>query len=217
MVKTSITHPAWLHLRFLQRHILDHIPKTGGGRALDVGCGSQPYRLEIEKYGFTYMGVDRTVSGAMDSTLRAEAGLLPFRSGSFHFLLCTQVLTHVKDPFGAMREMGRVVEIGGCALISERQQWNVYSKEDYWRFAPEGFRVLAEQGGFQVEKLIPEGGLWSRVGLRIAYFFYFKMPRMPIVTSFLITLSNMGFMVLDRFAHTQDEVVNHLAVCKKEK
>jgi SAM-dependent methyltransferase len=50
--------------------------------------------------------------------LRASAEALPFRDGSFDFLLCTEVLEHLRNDRQALAEATRVLAPGGRAVIS---------------------------------------------------------------------------------------------------
>lgn len=40
--------------------------------------------------------------------VRADVSALPFPDGAFDFVLCTEVLEHLPEPRGALRELGRV-------------------------------------------------------------------------------------------------------------
>ena len=59
--------------------------------------------------------------------------------------LCLDTLEHCADPLTACRELQRVVADGGVCVISSVWLIGVHAHpSDYWRFTPEGFRLLLE-------------------------------------------------------------------------
>ncbi|MES2697763.1 MAG: class I SAM-dependent methyltransferase, partial [Verrucomicrobiota bacterium] len=86
-------------------------------RALDVGCGRQPFRAKLESLGYSYHSVDvaqnpegtvefiAPIDGVLPATLELAAG--------FDFILCTEVLEHVADWPTAFRNLARLLAPGG--------------------------------------------------------------------------------------------------------
>src|SRR3954454_2716755 len=83
-------------------------------------------------------GVDRV------EDLRA----LTFADASVGTALCLETLEHVEDPFAAGRELARVTRTdGGVCLVSTPLLLRIHGyPQDFWRFTPEGLRVVL--GGF---------------------------------------------------------------------
>ena len=74
---------------------------------------------------------------------------LPVRRGVYNCVLCLDMLEHDDDPFQTMREIHRVLKVGGKAIIAvpgigfPKHDY----PSDYWRFTAEGLRVLLKQFG----------------------------------------------------------------------
>ncbi len=72
---------------------------AAGGKALDVGCGGQPFRGVIEGKGFRYFGLDaHPTEGVAVDFVCAIDGELPaevLAAGPCGFIFCTEVLEHV--------------------------------------------------------------------------------------------------------------------------
>jgi hypothetical protein len=60
--------------------------------------------------------------------------------------LCLDTLEHCADPIAAARELHRVVSRdGGVCVISSVMLMGIHGyPNDYWRFTPEGFRILLD-------------------------------------------------------------------------
>lgn len=54
-----------------------------------------------------------------------------------------EVLEHTLDPFGAVKEMRRILKDGGYLIISAPLNWRIHGPiPDCWRFTEHGFKVL---------------------------------------------------------------------------
>jgi SAM-dependent methyltransferase len=70
---------------------------------------------------------------------------MPYEDNSFDFVIADQVLEHVKKPWIAVEEVKRVLKLGGIAILTSALMFPVHGvPEDYWRFTPEGLKVLCE-------------------------------------------------------------------------
>ncbi len=70
---------------------------------------------------------------------------LTFAAGEVGTLIMLDTLEHVQYPFDAMREARRVLRPDGVCLITSVMLCPIHAyPSDYWRFTPEGFRVLLE-------------------------------------------------------------------------
>ena len=68
---------------------------------------------------------------------------LSFEDAEVGTALCLDTLEHCADPFTACREMHRVLRPGGVCLITSVMLIGIHAHpNDYWRFTPEGFRLL---------------------------------------------------------------------------
>jgi SAM-dependent methyltransferase len=68
---------------------------------------------------------------------------LTFADGEVGTVLCLDTLEHCEDPLTACRELQRVTADGGICVISSVMWFPIHGyPQDYWRFTPEGFRLL---------------------------------------------------------------------------
>jgi hypothetical protein len=82
-------------------------PTNSEARALDVGCGSQPFRSDLEAlhYSYTSLDAEQNSEDSVDIICLIDQPLLPetLKDKQFDFILCTEVMEHV----------AKVVEQGG--------------------------------------------------------------------------------------------------------
>ncbi|MBX7245342.1 MAG: class I SAM-dependent methyltransferase [Candidatus Sumerlaeaceae bacterium] len=134
------------------------------GRLLDVGCGSRPYDIVFEGLVERHVGVDypSRMHTAGQPDMYAGALALPFRSESFDFVLCTEVIEHVPDPFVAMGELARVLKHGGRAIVTTPFMYRVHGAPyDFFRYTPFAYREMASRAGLILEELAPRGGYFT--------------------------------------------------------
>jgi SAM-dependent methyltransferase len=92
------------------REIVDTERKAlAAGRKLNLGCG------EYKKPGF--INVDHAAAVKPDVVSNLDAFPYPFRDQSFRAIEADHVLEHLSDPFRAMRELHRILEVGGTLVV----------------------------------------------------------------------------------------------------
>jgi SAM-dependent methyltransferase len=120
-------HRGALGRPFAQRVVL--LAGRPGDRVADIGCGTGELLRELAAMwpASDLVGVDfaasrlRTAAATAPRVTLVDADLgapLPFGDGAFDTLFCTEVLEHLKDPVGALREMRRVLTSGGRLTLS---------------------------------------------------------------------------------------------------
>lgn len=81
---------------------------------------------------------------------------LSFADASVGTVVSVDTLEHVADPLAALREIHRVLKPDGMCVIASVMLFHVHEHPwDYWRFTPEGFRLLL--GPFATSEVISEG------------------------------------------------------------
>jgi hypothetical protein len=76
----------------------------------------------------------------------------------FDVVICDQVLEHVVDPFAAARTLADLCRDGGHVVVGVPFLVRVHpAPADYWRFTPEGLRVLLERAGLEVPEVMSFG------------------------------------------------------------
>jgi SAM-dependent methyltransferase len=129
---------------------------NGRELALDLGCGAQVHREVCELAGYEYVGLDYATPEAM---ILGDAQSLPFRDGSFGFVLTIAVLEHVQFPLLMMREAQRVLRPGG-RLVGTVAFLEPFHQNSYHHHTHLGTLHALRFAGFQVEHVAPSGG-WS--------------------------------------------------------
>lgn len=166
--------PQWDQERFivplLRAAIAKHLElhaKPLGGKALDVGCGKQPFRGTLEEYGFSYVGLD-TQPGDGVAFVAPIDGTLPdelFAEGPYQFLLCTEVLEHVADWHAAFENLARLAAPGAKLLLTCPHVYPLHEEPfDFWRPTPHAIRHYASAAGFRVVSLETIGTAWDVLG-----------------------------------------------------
>ncbi|KAJ5097984.1 hypothetical protein N7532_004985 [Penicillium argentinense] len=103
-------------------------------KILDIGCGPGTITVDLAEYvpKGSVTGLERAgsiLAQARDLAetrgitniefVEGDANDLSFADGSFDVVLCHQVLQHVGDPVGMLREMNRVAKSGGIVAARE--------------------------------------------------------------------------------------------------
>jgi SAM-dependent methyltransferase len=115
-----------------------------GSYLTDPGSGVGDLRGLFAGRSFT--GTDMREGPGVDRIEDLRA--LSFDDGSVGTALCLDTLEHCADPPQACRELARVCSPdGGVAVISSVMLFGIHEyPHDYFRFTPDGFRALLEQG-----------------------------------------------------------------------
>ncbi|PKY03058.1 S-adenosyl-L-methionine-dependent methyltransferase [Aspergillus campestris IBT 28561] len=175
MTKESATYTHGQHPAVLRAHawrtaansaayFLPHIKPTS--TVLDVGCGAGTITVDLAQRlsdgHITGFDSDPTIitqaqslaasQGTTNVTFTAgDANALPYADNTFDIVFCHQLLQHVGDPVGLLREMKRVAKSGGgivAARESDFGSWVWYPEtegmEDWRRLY---MRVMRANGG----------------------------------------------------------------------
>lgn len=115
----------WVESRRLAaiRTLLDALPQH---RILEVGCGGghvlqmfpQNDLVGVDVSGEMIRRAERNLKGFRVTLHKGELADLHLPAGSFGRIICTEVLEHVVDPAGLLREMARLLSPEGRAVIT---------------------------------------------------------------------------------------------------
>ncbi len=132
-------------------------------RVLDLGCGSGDSVDLFRRYDpdVEWIGVDIADSQEALARLRHDAtfvtydGLvIPFPDASFDLVYSHQVLEHVRDPLGHLREIRRVLRPTG-RFVGSTSQLEPYHSRSFWNFTPAGLVQLAAEAGLAMSEIRP--------------------------------------------------------------
>jgi len=150
--------PACAHLRYVSQDF-GRYDGTGDGQGLQTGS-------------FDQSGID----------LVCDAMEIPEPDGSFNAILCTEVIEHLADPIGALREMARLLRPAGTLILtapfvsfthfSPYHFHTGFSRYWYEHWLPrQGFRILrlepqAQDGffDFMAQEIGRIPDVWQRYG-----------------------------------------------------
>jgi|SRR5450755_624117 SAM-dependent methyltransferase len=137
---------AYVHLRDLRDAVAASL-RDVAGTWLDYGAGTSPYRDLLP--GATVVTADLPGGERYRVDLELDAsGACPVPDMTFDGVLSTQVLEHVTDPVGYLREAHRVLRPGGRLVLSTHGVWEEHGGQDLWRWTADGLALLAGQAGF---------------------------------------------------------------------
>lgn len=165
-----------------QQRRLEMIVSAAGerikGRILENGCGVGMYVEHLAPLGGAVIGLEfdyqraATAGSRSKRIINAAGEHLPHPSGSFDLVLSHEVLEHVQDDVGAIREMVRVLRTGGRAVIFVPNRGYPFETHGiYWRgkykfgniplvnYLPRAWR----------DKLAPHVKVYSRRDLEILF------------------------------------------------
>lgn len=176
-IRHTAQHPfdCSLTTRFKAVHVLDFLQPQPGEAILDVGCGLGYFLNRLARQGVVGYGMDfstkslKLAAGMTSGQLcQGDAQTLPFRDNSFDKIIFTDVLEHVADDAGTLREIVRIARDGALiALVTPGV--NGLLANTGWRklfhdeegtpeyderagYTPEELYQLVEGNGIRVEK-----------------------------------------------------------------
>jgi SAM-dependent methyltransferase len=183
--------------------LLREFPSHGGGRrVLDIGCAGGYLGEILAEHGFSVTGIDLPGTAHPPGIHFVAADLdggLPALEGCFDYILCADVLEHLREPAGLLRECRERLAPGGALIASLPNSGHAYFRwhvlmgrfpqhdrglfdRTHLRFCTwHGWVDLLARAGFRVEALhcsgVPvglalpkwEGSLWVRALERLSY------------------------------------------------
>jgi SAM-dependent methyltransferase len=129
-------------------------------RILDAGCGSGRNMVELARHG-TVTGVELSQTSVC---LARERGVgeviegsvldMPFSADSFDLAASLDVIEHLEDDLGALRELRRTVTPGGSLLVTVPAYPWLWSGHDeinhhFRRYTRRSLQSVAEQAGWE--------------------------------------------------------------------
>jgi SAM-dependent methyltransferase len=179
----------------------------GGYRLLDVGCGEKPYAPLFAGRAAEYVGLDTAAHA--DAELVGPIEAIPAGDGTFDVAICIQVLEHVEDPAGGIRELDRVVRPGGRVLLSTHGTIVYHPNPvDLWRWTHEGLeRLFAANGDWGSVTVTPGAGTASTLAMLNAIYLEHVLRRTPLrpIRGPLVAALNRAGRALDRRSATLRE------------
>ena len=146
-----------LHRAHVDAFLARAIPSTPGLRGLHAACGLGErglYRPSPSQrwFGFDLLGGD----------VRADFHAIPFRSGSFDLVRCSEALYFVRPQSlaGVLGELRRVLKMGGRFVATVPALFPPICEGDQTRLTPFAWRRILPYLDVEIVRL---GGLWTTV------------------------------------------------------
>jgi len=142
--------------RYLKHHKANHI--------LDVGCGTGTMLGYLSRYGHA-QGIDADeqavrfcIERGVGDVQQVTASTLPFADGTFDLVTILDVLEHIDDDAGTLRELHRVLRPGGLLLVSVPAYRFLWGPQDEIsnhkrRYVARTLRARLVDAGFRVRRL----------------------------------------------------------------
>jgi SAM-dependent methyltransferase len=160
----SAKDPYYIATYFIKNDIQNIAIKFANGRLLDIGCGNKPYALYFKEVIDEYVGCDIVQSSENIVDYICPANQLCFDDASFNTVFSTQVLEHVADSKGMIKEAYRVLNKGGHVLFTVPFSWELHEEPyDFFRFSKYGLKALFEEQGFEIISIKSNGGKWAAI------------------------------------------------------
>jgi SAM-dependent methyltransferase len=204
-----------------------------GSRVLDVGAGSCPYRRHFKRCNYETQDFvalspeqlrDKQGYGQIDYI--CDATDIPVEGGAFDVVLCTEVLEHVPDPVGVVRELGRVLRPGGTLLLTAPLGSGLHQVpfHFYGGYTPYWYCKTLQEAGFDQIRIEANGGFFKHYGQetirlakltapnRVAAPFLFKILWTPFwlaALPWMIVVCPLLAHYFDRFDEKQEFTIGY--------
>jgi SAM-dependent methyltransferase len=143
---------------------LRHLKGIKPCRVLDIGCGPGALIFELAARGYLAFGVDRSQKAlelgrnlqSQSSRMKLQSELDPQWMGTFDLLLSFEVIEHIPDDVGALREWRRYLRMGGKLILSTPAHQHRWNAADEWaghvrRYERDELVRTIESAGFKIE------------------------------------------------------------------
>jgi len=129
------------------RQLLENKINHISGRTLDFGARRGKYKTLLSSASAEYVALDMFPNPNVDIVGDLHNTNLP--ENSFDTVVCTQVLEHVNQPFDVVKEIYRLLKLGGvCILTAPFMHPHHADPVDNYRFTKEGLENIFSTNNF---------------------------------------------------------------------
>lgn len=145
--------------------LIGELAQDRRGRALDVGCGTGIHLKEfpgdwrmVAGCDYSDLALSFCSERGLRGLVRCDATRLPFASDAFDLVTALDVVEHLDDDEGCMREIARVTRAGGHVLLHVPAFQMLWTDKDELshhrrRYRRAGLVALAERTGLRVVRV----------------------------------------------------------------
>lgn len=136
------------------------------GRLLEIGCGSGALLYDLSRLGFTCDALETSTAAieVAHYVNNARQGVRIYRHvqvdwyGAFDYVAAFEVLEHIEDDLGALRQWSKWLKHGGHLLLSVPAHPKRWNATDVWaghfrRYEREGFKDILRKTGFLISHM----------------------------------------------------------------
>jgi len=149
-----------------------------GGKLLDIGCGTKPYRALFEPLGIHYEGIDFKAHSVnpvgeflepdylFDDTYVKDFKLVRFKDESYDLIASFQVLEHHPYPEIFFQEVARILKSRGHLILTFPLIWGLHEEpRDYFRFTEYKIREWCKRYNLEVIEKVKRGNTLTLLSL----------------------------------------------------
>jgi SAM-dependent methyltransferase len=151
----------------LRRHrVMELLKDRAPCRVLDIGCGPGALISELSELGFDVYGVDGSEKArALGRHLQDRSAKMQLHAqldedwkGTFDLVLSFEVIEHIQDDVGALREWRQYLKPGGRIMLSTPAHPSRWNAADEWaghvrRYDRQELIEAFERAGFEIERV----------------------------------------------------------------
>jgi SAM-dependent methyltransferase len=145
--------------RTVLERVIDELRLPARARILDAGCGSGRNMVELARHGtvtgveLSDVSVEKARERGVGEVVAGSVLEMPFPAESFDFAVTLDVIEHLADDLGALRELRRVVAPGGALLVTVPAYPWLWSGHDvinhhHRRYTRRTLQRVAERAGW---------------------------------------------------------------------
>lgn len=197
-----------------------------GKKMLDVGAEKCPYKKYFKKLKYFSQDIQQNKTQSINFIGDINEGLPEIKDGSFDYILCTQVLEHIREPHKVFKEFNRILKPEGRIFLTTHMCYDEHMiPYDYFRFTKYGLAYLGESNGFKLEHISPHGGIFQVIArifdtlliklfLKRDSFFYYLYIAIFTIPIFIF---NSLCYLLDFLDREKTMTLNYECVYRKNK
>jgi SAM-dependent methyltransferase len=145
--------------RTVLERVIDDLRLPARARILDAGCGSGRNMVELARHGtvtgveLSDMSVGLARARCVGEVVAGSVLDMPFGAESFDLAVTLDVIEHLADDLGALRELRRIVAPGGALLVTVPAYPWLWSGHDvinhhHRRYTRRTLQRVAERAGW---------------------------------------------------------------------
>lgn len=155
----------------------DGLPKDA--RVLDAGAGESPYAemFKNQRYIALDFGRGEQTWNYKSLNIIGDVQHLPIRSECMDYVISTQVMEHVPEPYLLLKGMYDVLKPGGSLFLTAPLSFGEHQPPyDYYRYTRYGLEHLLKKAGFKIQSIEARGGYFTFLAVMMMWIYLLFFP-----------------------------------------